>query len=479
VLDPRRLRLLLLLESLGTVRAVAEAAAMSPSAVSQQLAALERESGAALLSRHGRTVTLTGAGVALAGHARAILERINAAEEDLRALRDDAGGSVGVAAPTTALRAFVIAAAAELARAYPGVSMQLSELEPAACLRALTHGEVDLAVVADFGDGTLPLTPHLRSVPLARDELRAVLGPGAPAGSVRLAALADEPWLLDGTELERHLLRRCRRAGFEPRVVGRLISHEALLFAVRSGLGVTVLPSFALHIADGVSVRSLEPGAYRDLLVLHRSEALDRRSVALALDALVAAARDARDADLAAVTVGPVRPLDGPVVLREPDPGWAGWYAREAERIRGALGPRVLTLEHVGSTSVPLVAKPRLDIVLGVADPADEAAYVPALEAAGYALRIREPDWHEHRMLAGDEVNLHVFAHGSPEIARMVRFRDILRADAGLRERYAAAKRELAAREWRHVQDYADAKTEVVASILEGQASVQNPSAPT
>jgi DNA-binding transcriptional LysR family regulator len=291
VLDPRRLRLLLQLETLGTVRAVAEAASMSPSAVSQQLAALERESGAALLERHGRTVALTGAGSALAAHARAILERISVAEEDLRALRDEPSGTVRVAAPTTALRAFVIGVAAQMDREHPGVSVHLAELEPQACLRALTAGEVDLAIVADYGDGTLPRTPHLHSLPLVRDELCAVVPQAARTGPVRLEELSGERWLLDGTELERHVLRRCRRAGFEPQLAGRLFSHEALLHAVRSGLGVTVLPSFALAIADGVAIRPLSPTARRDLLVRHRAEALDRRSVALTLELLLSRAR--------------------------------------------------------------------------------------------------------------------------------------------------------------------------------------------
>src|SRR6201991_323463 len=108
VLDPRRLRLLIQLESLGTVRAVAEAASMSPSAVSQQLAVLERESGAALLEGPGRAGALTDAGVVLAGHARLILERIDVAEEALRALRDAPAGTVRVSAFTSAMRAFVI-----------------------------------------------------------------------------------------------------------------------------------------------------------------------------------------------------------------------------------------------------------------------------------------------------------------------------------------------------------------------------------
>ena len=291
MLDPRRLRLLIALESLGTVRAVASAASMSPSAVSQQLAVLERESGVALLERHGRAVALTDAGRTLAVHARAILERIGVAEEDLRALRDAPAGTVRIASFTSAMRAFVITAAATVGRTHPGIAVQLAELEPDDCVPALTRGEVDLAVVADFGDGTLPHAPHLRSVPLAHDELKAVLPPGHPFDSGDLRGLEHDLWLLDGTELERHLLRRCRHAGFEPRVAGRLFSHEALLYAVRSGLGVTVLPTFALDRAEGVEVRSIEPDARRELVVLHREEALDRRSVALTLDVLVAAAR--------------------------------------------------------------------------------------------------------------------------------------------------------------------------------------------
>ena len=291
MLDPKRLRLLIALESLGTVRAVAEAVSMSPSAVSQQLATLEQESGAGLLERHGRAVSLTDAGRTLAAHAREILERIGVAEEDLRALRDAPAGTVRIASFTSAMRAFVIEAAATVGRTHPAIAVHLSELEPDDCVPALARGEVDLAVVADFGDGTLPHAPHLRRVPLAHDELNAVLPSGHPFSSGHLQELQDDPWLLDGTELERHVLRRCRRAGFEPRVAARLFSHEALLFAVRSGLGVTVLPTFALDRADGVEVRALQPSARRELGVLHREGALDRRSVALTLDVLVAAAR--------------------------------------------------------------------------------------------------------------------------------------------------------------------------------------------
>ena len=161
--------------------------------------------------------------------------------------------------------------------------------------------------------------------------------------------------------------------------------------------------------------------------------------------------------------------LSGRVQVAEYDPRWAGWYEREADKIRAALAGQVLLLEHIGSTSVPgLAAKPVIDILLVVADPADEQAYVPPLEQAGYRLVIREPDWHEHRVLTGTEpsVNLHVHPPGSPEIARNLRFRDRLRADTNDRELYERTKRELAGRDWTYMQQYADAKGEVVEAIL-------------
>jgi GrpB-like predicted nucleotidyltransferase (UPF0157 family) len=129
----------------------------------------------------------------------------------------------------------------------------------------------------------------------------------------------------------------------------------------------------------------------------------------------------------------------------------------------------VLLLEHVGSTSVPgLTAKPTIDIVLAVADSSDEAAYAPTLEAAGYNLRISEPDWHQHRLFNGPDpgVNLHVFTTGSTEIERMLLFRDWLRVVDEDRERYAATKRALAQRQWQNMQQYADAKTHVVEEII-------------
>ncbi len=172
---------------------------------------------------------------------------------------------------------------------------------------------------------------------------------------------------------------------------------------------------------------------------------------------------------LAAVTVGERAPHNAPVTLEEPDPRWPELFARERGRITAALGDRVVLLEHVGSTAVPgLLAKPFIDILLVVADSSDERSYVPDLEAAGHVLRIREPDWHQHRLLEGPDfpVKLHVFSAGSSEIPRMLGFRDHLRAHPDARDRYARTKRDLAARTWTHVQHYADAKTEIIEAIL-------------
>ena len=170
------------------------------------------------------------------------------------------------------------------------------------------------------------------------------------------------------------------------------------------------------------------------------------------------------------VWVGGQTRVDGQVVLADHDPAWPATYEREAGRIRAALGATVRLLEHAGSTSVPgLPAKPIIDIVLAVPDSSDESTYVPALEAAGYRLTVREPDWFEHRCLKGADpaVNLHVFTEGSEEIDRMLAFRDWLRTHPDDRELYLRTKRELAARTWVFVQDYADAKSAVIAEINE------------
>jgi GrpB-like predicted nucleotidyltransferase (UPF0157 family) len=167
-------------------------------------------------------------------------------------------------------------------------------------------------------------------------------------------------------------------------------------------------------------------------------------------------------------------PGTGPAVgieVTDPDPAWPRWYDDLAGRIREALGWRVLQLEHVGSTSVPaLAAKPVIDIDLTVADPGREQDYVPALEAIGFRLVVREPWWYGHRALRTDEprCNLHVFGFDSPEPVRHRIFRDWLRGNPAERERYAAAKRQAASdanAAGEHVMQYNARKQQVIREI--------------
>lgn len=175
------------------------------------------------------------------------------------------------------------------------------------------------------------------------------------------------------------------------------------------------------------------------------------------------------DEELRKLTVGELKPHNAPITLAEYDPDWPELYNREAVRIRAALCEKAMQIEHVGSTSVPgLCAKPIIDILLVVENSADEPSYVPALESAGYRLRIREPEWFEHRMFKGPDtdINLHVFSQGAPEIDRMLRFRDWLRANPADRDQYAHFKQSLAKKTWRHVQHYADAKAPFIREIM-------------
>jgi GrpB-like predicted nucleotidyltransferase (UPF0157 family) len=175
------------------------------------------------------------------------------------------------------------------------------------------------------------------------------------------------------------------------------------------------------------------------------------------------------EAQIIAATIGKRQPFNSTVYLAPYDPAWPSFFTRLENQIRAALGDGVLLLEHVGSTSVPgLSAKPIIDMVLAVADSSDESSYVKALEEKGFTLRIREPDWHEHRLLKAPDIQgkLHVFSDGCKEIERMLIFRDWLRNHAGERALYEETKRQLAARTWKYRQNYADAKSQVVEEIL-------------
>ena len=171
---------------------------------------------------------------------------------------------------------------------------------------------------------------------------------------------------------------------------------------------------------------------------------------------------DELDRHLDQVLIGGRRP--GVVRLSEPDPAWQQRFEEHRARILDALGDLVSQIDHVGSTAVPgLAAKPVIDLQVVVPDVEREQDWLPALEDAGYVLRVREPG---HRLVRTDDANVHLHSVGDPEPAVVLRFRDRLRADPAARQRYEDVKRSLAGREWPDVNHYAAAKTDVIREIL-------------
>ncbi|NER82090.1 MAG: GrpB family protein [Leptolyngbya sp. SIO1D8] len=175
------------------------------------------------------------------------------------------------------------------------------------------------------------------------------------------------------------------------------------------------------------------------------------------------------EAEIIATNIGAPEVLNSTVHLANYDPTWPSIFTQLEQKIRDALGNKFILLEHVGSTSVPgLSAKPIIDMVLAVSDSFDESAYIPQLETLGYVLKIREPDWYEHRVLKREDpkVNLHVFSAGCEEIKRMTAFRDWLRSHPEDLKLYETTKHELSRQTWKYIQNYANAKSAVVQEIM-------------
>jgi len=173
--------------------------------------------------------------------------------------------------------------------------------------------------------------------------------------------------------------------------------------------------------------------------------------------------------EIQAATVGERLPDNASIHLSEYNPSWTRRFSEIESQIHAALGSSALLIEHVGSTSVPgLAAKPIIDVLVAVHDSRAEESYVPRLESCGFVLRIREPNWYEHRLFKTPESdsNIHVFSNGCKEIERLLTFRDWLRENESDRNLYLRTKKKLAAQVWKYTQNYADAKTDVVEEIL-------------
>src|SRR5689334_22557204 len=301
MLDAHRLRLLSEFAERGSIAATAAALGYTPSAVSQQLTALEREAGAVLLDRTARSAELTDAGWRLAGHARRILAMIEAAEADLSAREQEPQGRVVVTAFPTAAAAFAPALAHSL-RVHPGLTLLLRQTQRAEGLRPVRSGEADIALVDDWS-GRLPgQQPQNQQGLLAfhrllRDPLVLVLPRAHPVtgrSRIQMRALREEAWMVtpEGEPSRQAVDRLFANAGGAPPVSWEFEGLGTILSLVAQGIGIAAVPRLALAAgAARVAVREL-PGAVpaRDVYAVVRASSVRRPATSAALAALHAAA---------------------------------------------------------------------------------------------------------------------------------------------------------------------------------------------
>ncbi len=264
MLDLRRLQVLREVGRHRSLTAAADALAYTPSAVSQQIAALEREVGVGLVDRNARGATLTDAGHALVRHTDEILGRLVAAQEELRAMVGVEAGRLRLGAFSTAGAILVPRAVVAFRTRHPGVEATLVELDPEEAVSELRAREIDLALVYEFPVVRGPRLEGLDHVHLLDDRLNIALPEGhrlAGRRRVRLTDLADEPWVQGvrrGSTVA-VLPAACRAAGFEPRIVFRSDDHMAVQGFVAAGLGVAVVPQLTVPTArPDIVIRPLE-----------------------------------------------------------------------------------------------------------------------------------------------------------------------------------------------------------------------------
>jgi DNA-binding transcriptional LysR family regulator len=297
MLDVRRLRLLCELSQRGTVAATARALAYTPSAVSQQLAALEREAGVVLLERDGRRVLLTPAAHDLVERARRILDDLDAAEAALHASASTVEGTIRIGAFPSAAVTLVVPATRALTIRHPGVQVSFYEIDPDDGVALLGSGGLDMLVAYDYDLLTPTPSGGLESIHLLDDPILAAVPPThrlATVAALDLAELATERWVagLPATTFGALVHRACRAAGFEP-----IIAHRAREFAIQealvaAGLGVALLPALGrTNLTDTHYARLRSPTVVRRVHALLRGGSRRRPAVDATTAQLIAAAR--------------------------------------------------------------------------------------------------------------------------------------------------------------------------------------------
>jgi DNA-binding transcriptional LysR family regulator len=264
MLNVGRLRVLKEVAYRGSFSAAAEALSYTQSAVSQQIAALEAETGMALLERRARGVSLTAAGQTLMGHAEGILARLEAADAALAAIAGLRGGRLRMASFPTAGATLMPLAIATFRASYPDVELTLTEGEPEQIVPRLRAGELDLALLFEFA-GETPLREGETRVELLEDPMYLALPRDhrlAGKGKLRLGNLKGEAWVQTSrsSPCARHVVRSCHAAGFEPNVSFESDDYQTVQGLVAAGVGVALIPELALSVVrEDIVIRALSP----------------------------------------------------------------------------------------------------------------------------------------------------------------------------------------------------------------------------
>ena len=293
MLDVRRLQLLCDLSRLGTIAAVAQAHTYTPSAVSQQLSALERETGVRLLERTGRRVTFTSAGVVLVEHAEGVLAALERTTAALASLSSGVSGQLRIGAFPTAVRTLLPAALVDLGKRHPGLELRVSEVDPMAVPAALRERRLDVGLLHDYDVVPVEPDPLLDGVPLL-DETVFLAVPGTSVVDVDpLAEVRDAAWIMasPGTWCHAVTVQVCRAAGFTPRVRHHADDFATVLALVAAEQGVSLVPELAV-VQVPVGVRLIPLPTRRRTRVAYRQGADSHPAVA----AFVAAVRDSAGA---------------------------------------------------------------------------------------------------------------------------------------------------------------------------------------
>lgn len=292
MLHLERLRALHAVATYGSVAAAAQALHVTTSAVSQQLAKLERETDARLLERHGRGVRLTDAALLLAEHASDILAKLEHAESDFEAHRGEVVGRLAVAAFATAVRGLFPETLRGLGERYPRLTVALSEVEPPEAIRDISRGVVDLAVVQDWQNLPLAVPDGIRRAPLLDDVADLVVPYGHPLAdrsTVDLAATIAEPWICSppGAVCNDLLVHTIRSYDAEPRIVHVAAEYETQLALVAGGFGFAIVPRLGRGpLPEGVVVRTTRPVMARSVYAAWRDEVAGRPAIQATVEVL-------------------------------------------------------------------------------------------------------------------------------------------------------------------------------------------------